>query len=125
MERPLFIRFGDDRIRLSTIKTYGISWYGSARALKEANEDIYNDILDYVKEKFDIAPYHANHIVSSRYANYANSESDYVDKQVPEFYKCTKYLYIETFQGDCYEYYQVLEDFNIYNKLKELDSYLT
>ncbi len=118
MERPLFIIFGDDRIKLSTIKRYGISWYGSAFELKEADEGIYNAILDYVKEKFDITP--------SYYASrYANSGSDYVAKQVPDFYKYTKYLYIETFQGNYYEYYQVLEDFNIYNKLKELDSYLT
>ena len=118
MEHPLFIIFGDDRIRLSTIKRYGISWYGSALKLKEADEDIYNAILNYVKEKFDITPpYYVN--------RYANFESDYVDKQVPEFYKYTKYLYIETFQGGYYEYYQVLEDFNIYKKLKELDSYLT
>ena len=35
------------------------------------------------------------------------------------------YLSIETYQGDCYDYYQVLSSFNIYKKLKELDSYLT
>ena len=112
MEHPLFIILGNDRIRLSSIKMYGISGYNSARELKEADEDIYNDILDYVKEECGIAPY-------------VNYGSDYIDRQVSEFYKYTEYLYIKTFQEDYYEYYQVLEEFNIYKKLKELDSYLT
>ncbi|MBR0484661.1 MAG: hypothetical protein IJJ69_07810, partial [Oscillospiraceae bacterium] len=70
----------------------------------------YNDIMNYVRKEYNIASY----------VGYAN-----IDNYVPEFYKYTKYLYIETYQGDYYDYYQVLSSFNIYKKLKELDSYLT
>ena len=112
MERPLFVILGNSRIRLSDIKTYGISWYDNAREFKEEepSDSTYNDIMNYVRKEYNIASY----------VGYAN-----IDNYVPEFYKYTKYLYIETYQGDYYDYYQVLSSFNIYKKLKELDSYLT
>ncbi len=112
---PKFIIFGDVRIKLSNIKSYGmdVNKYTNKRKLEESSLDrVVNNtgtvtaLLNIMTD--GIIPYTGH--VEAKY------EEEIVIKDV---------LYVTTYQGDNYRFEDGRVKFNINSKLKELDKYLS
>ena len=158
LNRPQFIIFGEERIKLTNIKHYGLAsgvvdyvrtfcenveisnrktLFGTKTkqtvTLKENGQiwiHDYNDwyyttlrveIFDSKKKmfvwlncRFNLEDDGTIH----RFPNDALQSSDHV-KQAED------YLYVKTYQGDSYRWYSNRAGFNIYEKCKELDKYMT
>lgn len=118
--KPIFIKFGSDRIKLSNIKNYGIS-DGSSEILTnlKRNEDDLEQAEELLKI-FGQAP--------QRQAVRNLKESILEQKKSKKYQSAktgeTPYLFITTYQGDNYRYYECECDWNIYEKLEQLDKYL-
>ena len=106
--RPQFIKLGQDRIKLSDIKNYGI-YAGNESKLVTRLEKKYIS-----QDEIDVG-----------YPPY--TKPGWYEVEVGEFIYTGKkyhYLSIETYQGAEYKYSEKTANFNIYDKLKELDEYL-
>ena len=160
--KPIFISFGDVRIKTSNIKNYGIdfnihtyikyekTWEDFKGEWKEENERIKKAIqttrskirkwslqktldrrhdknMEYnyelYKEKFrnNLENMNPSKNPESRY-----TFSEYLDKKW-KFKGSSRsfYLYVTTFQGDNYKFRESNQDFDIHEKVKEMDSYFT
>lgn len=119
--KPIFIRIGDTRIKLSNIKDYGIA-DGSEEILEEA-EDLQYDL----KSVYAIPiPARAQYYFDNEYSQKQTNLEKYTSTKRYKRAKKgeAKYLYITTYQGDNYQFYECEVDWNIYHKLEELDNYL-
>ena len=126
--KPVFIKFGDDRIKLSNIKDYGIA-DGSEELLKRLKSLEYNlasneQHLDSCKNTE-----YLKEMVPCAQMRYDDSKEEVEKLKQSIFYKQAlandlKYLYITTYQNDNYRYYLCECDFDINEKLAILDKYL-
>ena len=130
--KPIFIQFGNTRIKLSNIKTYSIVDHGPT---------IINGVKDLEKE----IKYLEDHPGHTIYEGISKLDLDtmkerYTRELHSDAYQAAlagkaKILYIQTYQGDTYyvaEYHTAIAgshvfdvyDCNIYEKLELLDKYL-
>lgn len=143
MERPTFFLIDDDRIKMSNIKDYGIT------------ENCKYHRKLYVQRTMTSFRFVEMIVVSEKVAGISGklcydgrdnfNRWKQSTKDLPYSYKgkdlylvgnddpndelgdtvVDKVLYIRTYQGDEYNYYQSISDFSIDEKLKELDRYFT
>lgn len=92
----MFIKIGEERIKLSNVKHYGVEKY------KINNDSISNRIEN---------------------ASYLASFSDRLSAFLEMPTETIKYLYITTYQGDNYKFYD--HEINFNQIIEELDTYFT
>lgn len=114
--KPTFIALGDVRIKLNNIKEYGIS-SEKVTVTRAVYESLFplKDELPQIDNKgaltnllYDLAK------IGHELARANRSLYDIR----------SKYLYITTYQGDEYKFYDYKSTFNIFEKEKELDNHL-
>lgn len=114
--KPTFIVVGDTRIKLSNIKEYGIS-SGTLYFYKEMVED--PDAEGFIA--FLIGGRKATgRLIEISREDY-NDDREYLGEE--KLAKKVNYLYITTYQGQNYTFYETHCNFNIYSKCEELDNY--
>ena len=120
-----FIKLGNDRIKLHCIKSYGI---------KDDSDEIFDEYNDLQKRR----KFFSKSISKDRdefLMEFDKELLEEINDKIYEYesnsiYKKAKLhgyvncLYIETYQGDEYYYYQDTCGFDIYQKLEEIDMYL-
>ena len=122
---PKFIQFGGTRIKLSNIKNYGISYEAYEVKRPPTQTEINRGIKraedrKKKRKKWDILGKFVDEVdVAYLSSNYYKEE-----RSRPENKK-QYYLYVTTYQNDNYKFYEDEVSFNIRDKVKELDKYLT
>lgn len=151
--RPTFIKLGNIRIKLSNIKNYGIS-YTSRERLKIISKEEFEKLkkeeqinnskkrLNKIKRPKNIKekilkkiPF--RNIPTSEYQKsyekyreeythrYQNASAEYKKNYFELENYSIPYLYITTYQNDNYKFHEDKVSFNVRDKMKELDKYLT
>jgi len=139
---PAFIIFGDTRIKLSNINNYGIStetrYYQKVYEIEDTSSTWSRLVSSWVfKGKtvaitdYDVSLFTHNRQLKKYYTsgkshfdqaglNHPNTadKSDLITKKV-------KYLYVTTYQGDNFQFYEDATAFNINDKCSELDDLLS
>ncbi len=127
--KPVFIKLGNDRIKISNIKDYGI--YDDSDSLlsefKRNEKWIIDHELDLRQLKNDERTYW-NLIPGREYElNEKKREQKELENSI-RYQNALRHnlicLYLTTYQGNYYKYYECLEDWDINEKLKLLDTYL-
>ena len=115
--KPLFIILGNDRIKISNIKEYGVA---------DDSDNVLEELGSWEQELKLRNPEHdpfttetQYNNIKARYMELRNSIK--IEKAFKRDLKC---LYLTTYQGNTYKYYECECDWNIYEKMKELDSVL-
>ncbi len=121
-KKTKFIKFGNERIKASNIKSYGIS-NDSANYLamvKQRDESIHDWASLLLAH-----PY--NSVSAERsLENAEESKKALINSEAYELAMNNKlmYLYITTYQNDNYTFYQYNSEFDIYEKMDEIDEIL-
>lgn len=144
-DKPIFVKCGKERIKISNIKSYGISTETMYfQKVYEIDDDssFWGKLLSswvYKGKTFKIDEYLASvlNYSSSGYIRrklfspekgYYDENPGNLDTRAPKSDLITKnveYLYITTYQDDNYIFYEDNEEFNIHEKCKELDKWLS
>ena len=130
--RPSFIAFGDVRINISNIKNYGIGkdvqlfvkvYEHSVSNESSTWNQIFHDryVWNGLKQPVADIPMHYNRIKNRngeiKTLGTVATDNDLIRQKV-------SYLYVTTYQGDNYRFNDWEVSFDIYEKCKELDSYM-
>lgn len=151
--RSSFICFGEKRIKIGNIRNYGLrngthyyakvfKWH-SPRIFVDSLRDILFDDCGYYDtgERIDLGvdfeglnfktldPFYKPYIFYFYEDGKIKKRKDVPNRIIGNPFpiiveESEKYLYIETYQGDKEIFYQSLVPFDIFEKAKELDSYL-
>lgn len=149
-DKPIFVAFGDARIKLSNIKNYGVikgdAYYQKTYRLVEDPSEFIIGRWVYTNNNFKIDIVKYQNIINEHYVKrliylkkgekntfsenelIATKDGVYeVDRKTPKedaFSKEENYLYITTYQNDNFKYSQDDVTWDIKEKFKELDDYL-
>lgn len=143
--RPTFIGFGDVRIKLGNIKNYGLSEgeHCYAKVYTLYRPELFVDSLAdclfgktewiWTGEKVDLGTWDFGKMefcpvyqrVGEEITKVHDSSYRYGIKTTNDIIRePEEYLYVTTFQGDNYRFFQSSAGFDIHEKLAELDKYL-
>lgn len=149
--KPKIITFGDVRVIISNIKNYGLSQaemtYQKVYVKKEKEtvfsflQEIYEDIWEgelmplgegeIVKWQFGalngfwyntLTGKRMRRLIHGKKGIYEDGNSIFDPKADIKSFE-EQYLYVTTYQGDNFKFWEKESDFNIENKLNELDTY--
>lgn len=115
-EVPTFIQFGEVRIKISNIKTYGIgketTYFEKEKEYEKRDRSPLQQTLTGVLKGLKF------------FYEATGAPGDANKKNTVIIEKESKYLYITTYQKDNYKFYDYKVDFDIDSKLQELDNFL-
>jgi len=123
--KPTFIALGDVRIKLSNIKNYGLDYETINEVVSEEKfyytkgEKISNRVGGTLLGILGAATGGAEG--AAALASKGKWGDHYVERTTEDIEY--KILYITTYQGDNFRFHQKYVDFNIEDKMKELDHY--
>lgn len=158
-KRPIFIQFGDVRIKLNNIKNYGIdicnSYYykiyeydpqlaqkmaeeakkerGLSKILSAFFPNSDSGSYKWNGEKIYIASFSKENALKEAGIDSSDYHRCYRRNQNGSLESCTyddfletqeNYLYVTTYQGDNFQFIESTANFNIFDKCKEIDSYM-
>lgn len=127
--RPTFIILGDTRIKTSNIKNYGIKtetkFFEIIKKEKPKEKKPKEDIKDFMLTFAGlftkiIAMEVADELFPGKFS-YSEPKKETKKHRTEVF----NVLYITTYQGDNFLFSEYEEEFDIHEKLKELDTYMT
>ena len=133
MRKSSFISLGNVRIRISNIKNYGIAkgekYYIKVYEHSTSSCDSFFSqvILDRYewhglkKEVKNPNCWGGKKIIKSRSGEIKPTNRDLYSRKDDIIIEHVDYLYITTFQGDNYRFYETDVSFNIYDKCQEID----
>lgn len=126
--RPPFIAFGDYRFKLSNIKDYGIIKNDSITVIKVYELGVANGIFvknlpvyKWFGKKIQYDGNRRQRIIDEN-GEVTERENSCYDDDI--FSEKDDSLYITTYQGEIYKFFKSYVSFDIYEKFKEIDSYM-
>ena len=125
-----FVSFGTVRIKSSNIQSYGIYEKTEENSLEKLERERYETELRLHKELWDLHQTQLDVIrVQGGSINRSAAESSWREKNpepiVPKTVKLGTYLCVTTYQKETYCFWKDEVEFDIYEKLKELDELLS
>lgn len=143
-KRQGVVILGNERIKISNIKTYGISYYNEIHQrvhkykyddFRTVDEDVdwipgkelcvlyYDEKGNICKYKPDVG-YGILDFISLVLGSGTYTDEDKLEQLLKNEYeyKPLPYLYITTYQGDNYQYFQGVCDFDVKEKAEEIDA---
>ena len=119
--RPVFIAFGNTRIKLNNIKNYGLS---SETYIVEVEEEL-PDSIKFINGLISLGSVLSSIASLAGVSDSGNSSPiPYSDTETVKEERKILYLYVTTYQNDNHVFYEGRDNFDIIEKCKELDKWM-